>query len=248
MERLSVNEAARVLGVSRRRVQARINDGSLPAVKVGSQWVIDPADLLSVQHRVRSGRPLSERSAWALIAAAADDQQFLSMFEPPERSRARARLRALSRNVQAVDIDEAAALLVSALGNRSERIVLSASPRDLDDVRADARIRLSGLSAPESHISSGGLVEGYVSSADVAGFIEHYLLSPASQQQANVILHAVSAELSELMSAAVLASPLLLAADLAEHLGSRERNEAVQAVARIPIESHRPQRQTRNTV
>ena len=193
-----------------------------------------------------NSRCRSERSAWALVAVAADDQEILAEFEPPERSRARARLRALSRNVEIVDIDEAAALLVSALGNRAKRSVLSASPRDLADVRRDDRIRLSGLSAPESHISSGRLVEGYVSAADAEGLIEHYLLSPASQQQANVVLHAVRSEVCELMSA-VHASPLLPAADLAEHLGRRERNEAVRAVTRIPIENHRPQRQTKTT-
>jgi excisionase family DNA binding protein len=53
---LSSQEAAQRLGISPRRVLALIHAGRLPAVKVGRDWLIDPAVLSALPTR-RPGRP-----------------------------------------------------------------------------------------------------------------------------------------------------------------------------------------------
>jgi excisionase family DNA binding protein len=53
---LTTNETAAKLGVSRRRVLALVASGRLPAVRVGNQFLIQPADLAKVRDR-KPGRP-----------------------------------------------------------------------------------------------------------------------------------------------------------------------------------------------
>ena len=80
---------------------------------------------------------------------------------------------------------------MKALRNRAERALFVASPRDLPDLREDNRLHLSGVSLHESGISFGDVAEGYVSSDDLNGLVDDYLLSPAARSRANVILHVV---------------------------------------------------------
>lgn len=56
MELLTTKETAEKLGVSVRRVQAMITDGSLPATKFGRDYVIKESDLKLVKDR-KPGRP-----------------------------------------------------------------------------------------------------------------------------------------------------------------------------------------------
>ena len=44
MDYLSATQAAERLGVSRMRVNQLVNDGKLPARKIGNMWAIDAAD------------------------------------------------------------------------------------------------------------------------------------------------------------------------------------------------------------
>lgn len=230
---MSVKEAARRLGVSARRVQERIHDGSLAAEKVGGRWLVSDVDLLEIRHRGGAGRPLSERSAWALLAAASDGRLLHECFAPPDRSRARARLRALRSDVGRADLDEAAVLLGHALRNRAERHPFYASPRDLGDLRRDSRVRLSGLNHPASNMSAADVVEGYVRAEDLSGVAEFHLMSPASRQRANVVLHVLGAAAESFATPPVMESDLLYAADLAEHAGVREKSEALVAARRV---------------
>lgn len=251
MGRLSVAEAARRLGVGERRVQQRIADGSLPAERIGQRWVIDERDLLPLQNQRDPGRPVSQRSAWAIIAAsiardAAPDARaeaassWLADLAPSERIRAHNRLRdLLARNPKAraeVDIANVARELRSLLGNRADWLALRASPRDLDDVRADHRLALAGLSHPSSGIAAGEIVEGYLDAAALDAVVGDYLLEQVQHaDDANVILHVVPAGIAErspqLWRDAVAVAPLLLAADLAEHRRPREEARAADIVA-----------------
>jgi len=56
MKLLTTKEAAEKLGVSVRRVQAMITDGSLSASKLGRDYVIKESELESVKDR-KPGRP-----------------------------------------------------------------------------------------------------------------------------------------------------------------------------------------------
>ncbi len=230
---LSVAEAAQMLGVHPQRVHQRIREGSLPAEKVGNQWAVDIIDLRRIKHHAGPGRPLSSKSAWDLLAVAASDEA-ASELNPSARSRARSRLRNLVAHAASADLEDAVAGLIHALGNRAERAVFAASPRDLPDIRDDERIHLSGVSLPESNISAGAVAEGYVSADDLDAIVENYLLSPAPRSQANVILHVVPSDAQSPVLAdlgAVAHSPLALAVDLAEHDGVRERTQATRYAA-----------------
>lgn len=229
--RVSVVEAAELLGVHPQRIHQRIRAGSLPAMRIGSQWSIEEADLELVRHRKAAGRPLSSRSAWALVVMASRDQEAIARLGPSERSRARARLRALVALESADDLDEAAVVLAVAMGNRARRALFVASVRDLSDLRDDERLRLSGVSVPGSNISAGELVEGYVSAHDLDGLVDQYLLSSADRNRANVVLHVVDIEVQEGVLNDVGESLLVRAADLSEHAGVREKDEAVRAIA-----------------
>jgi excisionase family DNA binding protein len=234
---ISVAEAAERLGVGVPRIHQRIADGSLPAVRVGSQWVIDEASLPLVSESTAPGRPLSRRSAWALLAVSEADQGALSELAPAERSRARSRLRHLlaeslsDHPLSEAQVHAAASQLRSLLRNRAERRLYRAAPRDLPDLRDDNRVALSGLSHPRSGIASGHLVEGYIAAHNIDGVIDDYLLTSAvADRDANVILHVASANVP---ITADDVGPLLLAADLAEHRGPREEARATELLKEI---------------
>lgn len=235
-ERMSVTEAAKMLGVHPQRLHQRIREGSLPADKIGSQWVLDLDDVRRIRHHAGPGRPLSSRSAWDLLLVAADDQGAAAL-SPSARSRARMRLNSLLAHVAAAAHDDTSARLAHALRNRAERALFAASPRDLPEIRADQRVHLSGISLPESNMAAGDAVEGYVASDDLDDLVEDHLLSPASRSAANVIFHVVRPGAGSPVLAAldtITRCPLTLAADLAEHDGVREKSQAVRLLADQP--------------
>lgn len=231
MSLISASEAARQLGVTSVRVQQRIKDGSLPAQKVGRDWVIDEADLRMVSHR-RPGRPLSTSSASDLIAVAASRADQLS---PWAKSRARARLTELLEKAPRMhDLDDFAASMGHLLGARAERTLYRASPVDLPALRDDSRLRLSGVSAPAAQMSAADLVEAYVDAADLEALERDHLLSSVRNDRANVVLHVVEGLGQERR----LAGDLVVAADLAEHPGPRERGRAQELLSELARQVH----------
>lgn len=62
MNLLSLKEAAEKLGVSARRVNQLIDEGKLPAQKVGNSYVISESDLENVKTYGKPGRPAKEKS------------------------------------------------------------------------------------------------------------------------------------------------------------------------------------------
>ncbi|KAA1425040.1 hypothetical protein FE697_003890 [Mumia zhuanghuii] len=211
MTLIGVREAAERLAISPRRVQQRIEDGSLPAIRVGSQWAIDPSRLpLAAPRR---SRPLSPRMAWAML-------DLLAGREPTVASTERARLRTYAERLQAAD--DPAALLRAWMVRRADRVEFRVAPADLDDLRDDDRLRRAGTSAEGSFIVSPTL-EAYAVPTDVDGLVDDYFLVPADRQQGNVILHVTTVRPD------TSAWPVL-ATDLAEHLGSRESARANELV------------------
>jgi excisionase family DNA binding protein len=70
---LPLDEAARRLGVSRRRAEAMVLSGQLPAERLGRQWVVSPqAVRRTAGVRSSGGRPVRPEKAWALIAELPD--------------------------------------------------------------------------------------------------------------------------------------------------------------------------------
>jgi excisionase family DNA binding protein len=241
MSGVSVREASRRLGVGVQRVHQRIADGSLRAERIGSQWVVDEASLAAVRESgPAAGRPLSQRSVWAMVALSESDHEVVGALAPSERARARDRLGRLLAQAgpgagrSEADVQALAALLRLWFRRRASRLLFRASPLDLPDLRQDGRLVLSGLSHPAAGIAAGDLAEAYVLADDVDAVVTDYLLSPvSSDQDANVVLHARTAG-SATMDGDLAA--LLLAADLAEHRGPREEAAAERLVHAIAVQ------------
>jgi excisionase family DNA binding protein len=61
MNSLSIKEAAGRLGVTTVRVLQLIQEGSLPAKKIGRDWFIEEKDVEAAQNRPKRGRPKKEK-------------------------------------------------------------------------------------------------------------------------------------------------------------------------------------------
>lgn len=208
---IELAEAARMMGVSAVRARQMAREGRLRARRIGGRWLVDAASLPSAPRR---GRPMSVRIAWALVELSAGGAA--EWIEPRESYRLR---RALDR---LVTDDEPEMLLRSWLASRAERQLLSAS--EVDGLRADPRLALSGLSDERSGLSAARNVEAYVRAEDAAAVRRDHLLID-SGSNANVVLH---------VSPRVPDRPvpvLLLAADLADHDGPRELARARELIA-----------------
>lgn len=265
MAYLSVTEAAERLGVHPQRVYQRITDGSLPAERVGQRLLIDERDLERVRHRTAQ-RAWSGKSAWFALLWAADLRR--NDFSSVERSRSKARVVSLleKTRTRSEELDLAAATIANALRKRARRHTFRASPLDLADVLNDERVTPAGLSLPESGMASSHLVEGYVADRHMEDLEHDYLLSPVPVHEANVVLHVPEglAEASARLTAwrcaldvadgngddrpalnsemelvrALVRTPLLLAADLAEHEGVRERHQALKSLTLLEEALH----------
>jgi excisionase family DNA binding protein len=225
MSQVSVSEAAARLGVTVPRIHQRIADGSLRAERIGSQWVVDERSLLDVAERREAGRPLSARSAWAVITESEGDEESLKELVPAERARARQRLgRLLSAAehwpVGEDDVRAIAVSLRSRLRNRAERWLFRAAVADLEDLRVDRRWRAL-VDSGASGIASRD-VDGYVADVDVDGLAKDFLLVPGIDE-ANVVVHAIPQAQHSYPE-----SKLRLAADLAEYRGPREEARAAE--------------------
>jgi len=232
MARMSVPQAAAELGVSVARVRQRIDEGSLVAEKLGGRWLVDLASSGSAD-RPQRGRPVRPESVWySLLALGLAAQGDLPRFEgskldllspdlageankvsPASRHRAVARLSAAIAREDHGDI-------LAWLRNRGERRVYQAAMADLQPLLEDDRLLPSGLSHPDSGMSDPRVAEGYVALADIAALAaDHWLERPSVDARPNVFVHMVPALPARI-------GALLLAADLAEHDGPRERRRA----------------------
>lgn len=232
MASVSVSEAARRLGVGVPRVHKRIADGSLKAERVGSQWVVDELSLLRVAENREPGRPLSARSAWAIIAMAEGDEEALSALAPVERSRARARLGELLSLARRApkseqDVRRVASALRLMFRNRAERVSRRAAAADLPKLREDSRW-VSVMSPAASGIASVD-VDGYLDAASLQPLSREYLLV-AADDDANVVMHVLPEA-----QKAYPDSTLLLAVDLADQRRPREERRAAELLHALAI-------------
>jgi excisionase family DNA binding protein len=239
MASVSVAEAAKSLGVGVSRIHQRIADGSLRAERIGSQWVVDELALLRVAEHHKPGRPLSARSAWAIIALAEGDEESLRALAPGERARAKSRLAALLTLADEApgheqDVRRVALVLRAVLRNRARRELRQAAEADLPSLREDPRWK-SIISSAASGIASTD-IDGYVSSQDLKPLAEGFLLMPADSG-ANVVVHLLPPG-----QQAYPGSKLLLAADLAEQRGPREELRAAELLHEVAQERETAER------
>lgn len=225
MANVSVAEAAKRLGVGVPRIHQRIADGSLRAERVGKQWVVDELSLLRVAERKEPGRPLSARSAWAIIALAEGDNEALAELAPAERARAKARLKEVldlvAKQPKAeADVRRVASALRRLFRNRAARELRKAAAADLPGLRQDGRWQ-SLVSPAISGIASVD-VDGYLAPSDIEPLSKDFLMMPADAE-ANVVIHVLPEG-----QKAYPESKLLLAVDLADQRGAREELRAAE--------------------
>ena len=230
MANISVAEAARRLGVGVPRIHKRIADGSLRAERIGSQWVVDELSLLRVAERNEPGRPLSARSAWAIIALAEGDDEALLCLAPSERARAKARLNELldlaaKRSQGEAEVRSSASALRLMFRNRADRVLRKAADADLHGLREDARWQSLESSAVSGIASQD--VAGYLAGNDVDSLSRDFLLMPADSD-ANVVIYVLPEG-----QQAYPQSKLLLAADLADQRGPREEVRAAELLREV---------------
>jgi hypothetical protein len=183
-----------------------------------------------VAERSTSGRPLSARSAWALIATAEGDREALAELAAVERARAGTRLEKLLALAavapqREADVRRIASELRSLLGKRASRELRRAAAADLADVRQDLRWQ-SLVSSAASGIAMLD-VDGYLAASDLKSLTDDFLLMPAGRD-ANVAIHVLPEG-----QKAYPQSRLLLAADLADRRGPREEARAAELLHEV---------------
>ncbi|KIU01841.1 hypothetical protein [Frigoribacterium sp. MEB024] len=209
MAELSASEYAKRHDISTRRAQAAAADGQLDARWVGGRWLIDDA----APHRHQPGRPLSRRSADALMARLTDEPDWANGLSPSERGRTLARIVELR---QGTTPSERLALWLRTAYPTMRGF--DAPTADLPDLRLDTRLTPGGSSDERSGMSDGGRLEAHVSAVDLDAVVHEYLLVPS--RRPNVVLRVHD-------GAAPRPLPLgALIADLATNTGPRERAAA----------------------
>jgi excisionase family DNA binding protein len=193
-DKLTLQEAASQLGVSRRRVEAMVERGQLPAERLGRQWVIAPAVLRSaITTRPASrGRPISPRTAWRLIAALPNDGS--SGRSPALLDSARRKLRRRARHV---DLYVHPALIGELLA--SDRLVLG------------GRRAAIGADVPVDETNE---LDIYVVESDASGLIDQ--VGAIESDDANVHLHIVPDEAWPFSPTDRVADPWVAWLDLAD--------------------------------
>lgn len=219
--KLSVTEVSNRIGVTGSRVRQLIAAGDLPATRVGRAWVLDDADVERYSPR-RQGRPITEASAWAFL-------QHLSGSGSIDVSReVRAQHERWAEDLRLLPDLNLINPFMALVRNRATRTALAADREDLEALRSDERLVLSGISHPETHLLVNEEVEGYVARRDFNKIQREFLLIPPTfgRDYAPVVLHVSDAIPRPLPDAAV-------AADLAEHRGVREIDEAIRILRRL---------------
>jgi len=134
---VSVAQAASLLGVTPTRVRQRIAEGSLPAEKLGSMWVLDRAAVVPAV----PGRPLEGSMALA-VAASWDGVPPRPEFWQEERVRAKV------REIETWSDDDLPRVVSHTFARRAQRRVIHSPRARVMALQADSRVLKSGVSDP----------------------------------------------------------------------------------------------------
>jgi hypothetical protein len=173
-EWIGAKQWAQRAGISVQRARKLAQEGKLPARRVGRVWALDGDAARG--YSKRSGRPLSGRSAWAVIDLL--DGRSPEGVSRSERLRARRRVEALEK------------LKPGDLSGRALLRKFRAHPGVLERLDRDPRVVIGGARAARGHgadVISLGEHELYVSRRDLKGLIRSYSLRE-SGADANVKL------------------------------------------------------------
>lgn len=169
-ETLTLEEAGRRLGVTRRRVQAMVSSGSLPADKRGAQWFVSASALRGAAHNRASGpgRPLTARTAWERVERLALDGRRLAAQGQLDEFR-------------------------KQLRPRAAHLSYYVHPGLLDELRSQPGVVLGGRDAAAAAGAPVGPIalDLYVTEGKAGELVEAVLAKPAGGN-ANVFAHVVA--------------------------------------------------------
>jgi excisionase family DNA binding protein len=228
---LSVSEAARLLGVSSARIRQLVKAGSLPARRSSAGWLIRADAVADRIQSARSGRPVSPRTAWAILCMLSSALA-AEKAEPPGCMVRDRRLRhhvvqLLSKMPDPAD-DPGRWRHLLASRSREERMWVH--PGLLPKLSDDERVRVGGDRAA-AHIGDGLSktlpCDLYVAAPDVKSVVARYRLHPDGDGQVrlHVVPEAVPAELMTGRHGLVI--PAAAAADLLDEGDPRARRSAL---------------------
>ena len=176
---ITVNEAAKRLGVSKKRVYALAATGALTPHPLGSnRYLLDPVEVEARgTQEIVNGRPLDQASAWAILwLGLARDRGDLGPWGAYLARNTRWRLR---NRLGTGDLAESLAALAPRLRNRARSIHLRAHPSDLPRLLAEPHVVRTGVSAAAdvgADIIAANEAEAYVPADDVADLRKKYFL------------------------------------------------------------------------
>jgi excisionase family DNA binding protein len=219
--KLTVEQAASSLGVSRHQAIELIHSGSLSAMRTaGGVFLISAKSLERLKIiRCGNGRPLKQETAWATLWA-------LSGLDTPwldyhQKRRLLIRLKTKSARDLVWDTRKRASTL---------RVRIS------DSFLGDAckYLALSGMSAAKEQgfdlVGESLYLEGYVPQEELRGFIKRY--HAIDSEDANVMLHMIAGAPIDLMALTVM-PVAVVATDLAASLDVRERKAGLERLEEL---------------
>ena len=224
---IPVSEAAARLGVHRTRVNKLIRSGAIEAIKLGSQYLVDIEGLDErLGAHLPTGRPLTQRNAWALLGLASRDPEMARRaaedLTPPARSRLRGRLSSGSVRT-----------LAPRLRTRARVARFRADPADLATISSEPQLVLTGVSAAPEYgldIVSAGQVDAYVPSSEIERLRSVYVLEPSARP--NITLRVVDSRWP-FRPGSRLAPAIVAALDLFDSRDARERRAGSDALERL---------------
>ena len=223
MELVNVQEAARQLGVSPRRVRRMLADDLVAGVRIGRAWALEQRHLDRFKnHRASIGRPWSALSAWAVLAAADGHD---SVLAPVDRSRAHHRLSG-----------EGLLGVVNRLGARAQRQDFYGHPSVLRRLANEPSLVLSGVSAAAEHradVLASDFLEAYIPLSRVQGIVRRYALN-SDPERPNIVLRVVEDSIWPFASGDRVAPRAVVAVDLLESEDDRSRRAGSALARRSP--------------
>jgi len=166
------------MGLSTATVRRLAESGALSARKVAGTWLVADSDVVSLAHlRRRPGRPVSARSAWAVLDML--EGRLPAGLSRSELGRARQRARAAGK------------LVPGELAARARVLRLKGPSGAYRRVLEDRRLVRSGTSAARAAgfgILAAGTVEGYMRPDEIDALMGSYRLQPASADAVTVLL------------------------------------------------------------
>jgi excisionase family DNA binding protein len=176
---ITADEAARRLGVSKKRVYALAAAGALTPHPLGShRYLLDPGEVEARRaQQIVNGRPLDKTSAWAILwLAVANDVAPLGPWGAHLARNTEWRIR---NRLGTGELAESLGALAPRLRNRARSVRLRAHPSDVPRLLAEAHLVRTGVSAAAevgADIVVSSEVEGYVPAAEFPELREKYFL------------------------------------------------------------------------